>query len=266
MRMRALSIIVRSCDTMTNVQGRTTLTSLIHGESKIGKSYLGDTTPAPRLIIDLEGRAKYLPSVRAGKAVYWDPRAGGPPAHDGTWDTCVATVIEYDALDLIFQWLRSGQHPFISAVLDSLMEAQKRFIDANYGTRALDQQAWGEILRVLEGLVRKYRDTTQVGGNPLRVVVFVAGSKDRNNKLSPFLQGQIADGVAYYIDLIGYYFKAPQADGSFVRSLLIEQQPGFVAGDGTGIFVEHYGPVIATPDFGQLYQLLQSQTQEVVSG
>lgn len=232
-----------------------TLTALIHGESKVGKSWLGASVPGPRLILDSEGRARYAPS--ALPKVYWDPRKGEPPMPDGTWDTCVASVLDYETMNLAFRWLRSGQHGFKSCVVDSLMEVQKRCIDQEVGTRQLAPQDWGGLLRELESLVRKYRDIVLVEGNTLDVVVFIVGTANVDGVQRPLLQGQLKNTVPYYIDTIGYLYKqpvtAPDGTTAFTRSLLVESQPGFVAGDGTGRL---RGPIIQNPNFSELYKLL----------
>lgn len=240
---------------------KTTWTSLIHGESKVGKSWLGDTVPAPRLILDSEGRARYTPSQ---PKVYWDPRSGPPPMPDGTWETCIAPVPDYELMNLAYQWLRAGQHGFKSCTVDSLMEVQKRCIDHEVGTKSLQIQDWGNLLRELESLVRKYRDIVFVNNNALSVVVFIVGTKLADNMQRPLLQGALRDTVPYYIDTIGYYYKQPVAgsNGSseLVRSLLVESQPGFVAGDGTGKLP---GPIIQNPNFTDIYNMLS--TEEVTA-
>lgn len=236
---------------------RTTLTALIHGESGVGKSWLGDTVPGPRLILDSEGRAKYTPS---GPKVMWDPRVAAPPEYDGTtWQTCIVTVPDFETMASAYQWLRSGQHPFKSVVVDSLMEVQKRCMDiVSPGIGQLDQQNWGELLRRLEKLVREYRDLTLVSAVGVDVVVFIVGSKqDNTGKWEPLLQGALRDTLPYYIDVVGYYFKQPAADGSYSRALLVDQLPGFVAKDGTGR-LNLNGPIIAQPNFEQLIGLLAS--------
>ena len=55
---------------------KTTLSILIHGESGVGKSWLADSVPGPRLVLDAEGRARYTPS---GPKVAWNPRDSEPP-------------------------------------------------------------------------------------------------------------------------------------------------------------------------------------------
>lgn len=230
----------------------------MHGESGVGKSWLGDSAPYPRLVIDLEGRARYTPS---GPKIAWDPRAGGPPLADGTWATCVVTITSFDELNMVYQWLRSGQHHFKSVVIDSLMEAQKRCIDSVSGTSALQTQDWGEVLRKLEALVRSYRDLTLLPTNPVEVVALIVGSVDADGTRRPLLQGQLKTTVPYYIDVVGYLFMVPQAaelGGGFVRSLLIQPQPGFVAKDGTDALSRHYGPVISSPNLDEMHKVLEA--------
>lgn len=244
---------------------RTTHTALIHGESKVGKSWLGDTVPAPRLILDAEGRAKYTPSR---PKVYWNPREGGPPRYDGTWETCIATVPDYETMSLVYPWLRSGQHDFKSCTVDSLMEIQKRRIDQEVGVNTLKIQDWGDLLRELESLIRRYRDLTMVDNNTLSVVVFIVGTTLVDGVQRPLLQGALRNTVPYYLDTIGYLYKTPQVntDGSteYIRSLLVDSQPGFTAGDGTGMLD---GPVIYNPNFTDMYNLIdqKTQAQEVAS-
>lgn len=233
---------------------RTTLTALFHGDSGVGKSWFADTVPGPRLILDAEGRARYTPS---GPKIMWDPKAGPPPVYDGTWQTCIVQVVDFETIRLVYTWLRSGQHPFVSVVIDSLMEAQKRCIDAVAGVNALDQQDWGTLLRHLEGLVRNYRDLTLLpdATQTVQVVIFVVGSRNVEGKMKPLLQGQLQDTVPFYIDVVGYLYKqpvtSPEGLVSYTRQLLIDQQPGFVAKDNTGYLVSQLGPVVPVQSVDQ---------------
>lgn len=241
---------------------KNTLTMLLHGESGVGKSWLGDTAPYPRLVLDLEGRARYTPS---GPKIGWDPAVGPPPVADGTWTTCVVTVSDFDTLQQVYQWLRSGQHQFKSIIIDSLMEAQKRCIDSVVGVNALDQQDWGTLLRRLEALVRSYRDLTLLPTNAAEVVILIVGTKNQDGTYRPLLQGQLASTVPYYLDVVGYYYVAPVADAAgtitYQRQLLVQPTPGFVAKDGTGRLG---GPVIADPNIEQLVSLLSNPGSEAV--
>jgi len=235
-----------------------TLTLLVHGEAGAGKSWLGDSSPAPRLILDAEGRAKYLPSQ---PKVLWDPRKGAPPQYDGTWETCVAIVPDYKTMELVFRWLQSGQHQFLSVVVDSLMEVQKRFIDELVGLNPLDQQDWGVVLRNLEKLVRDYRDLVIKPENPTRCVVFTTGSReDKSGKWRPMLQGAMARSLPYAVDTVGYLYTSYTPEQGVQRNMLVASLPMAVAKDGTN---EIPGPVVQAPNIGQLFgQLRHSEVGE----
>lgn len=231
---------------------------LVHGEAGVGKSWLGDTAPAPRLILDAEGRSKYLPSEP--KRI-WNPNTEDPP-EAGDWVTCIAQITNFETLNRVFQWLHSGQHPFKSVVLDSLMEIQKRLIDSLVGTEALRTQDWGVVLRRLESLVRGYRDLVISPHNPVEVVVFTCGSKDDEGMKRPLLQGQLSDTLPYYLDLVGYLYVThqPEDPEKLSRRMLIQPSPTAVAKDGTGRLD---GPVLQEPNIEAIYGRLNgSKTHE----
>jgi hypothetical protein len=92
-----------------------TLSILIHADSKVGKTTLAATAPPPLLILDAEGGSKFLPIRKH----VWDPKAGGPPAHDGTWDACVVIVRDFETIRMVYQWLQSGQHQFVGCSVRS---------------------------------------------------------------------------------------------------------------------------------------------------
>lgn len=234
-----------------------TLTMLIHGEAGTGKSWLGNTAPPPRLILDSEGRAKYLPGDKP--KVFWDPAQQQPPVSDGSWDTCVAMVPDFDTLAQVWQWLQSGQHGFKSVVLDSLMEIQKRLIDKVAGMEQLKTQDWGEVLRRLEKLVREYRDLVLVPSNPIDCVVMTCGSKTTDDgKQRPMLQGQMATAVPYYMDAVGYLYNTPSPEGGEVsRSLLVQPHPTAVAKDGTNMLG---GPTVPNPNLTEIFERLNAAT------
>jgi hypothetical protein len=92
------------------------LTMMVYGGSKVGKTTFSISAPAPRLMLDVEGGHRFLPiNVR-----YWDPLREEPPVPDGTWDTCVVIVNEYDTVLKAYEWLRAGRHHFKSLIIDSI--------------------------------------------------------------------------------------------------------------------------------------------------
>lgn len=229
------------------------LAILIHGDSGVGKSWLAGTAPPPTLILDLEGRARYLPAHIAPGKVSWDP-SQPPPQPDGTWSHCIVTATKFQTLELVYQWLQSGQTPFKSVVIDSLMEAQKRFIDGLAGTKTLEQQDWGDVLRTLERAVRDYRDLTIVESNGVQVVVLTVGTKTNPaGKLAPLLQGQLQLTLPFYMDAVGYLYPVHD-NGTVQRNLLVQPTQLVVAKDGTDSLG---GPVIENPNLTELFSRLE---------
>ena len=238
------------------MEGKTPFTLMVHGHSGHGKSRLGASAPAPVLVIDLEGRGHYLPYAKT----FWDPAQGPPPEYDETWSHCVTVVRRYSELERIKQWLESGQHQFRSVVLDSLMEAQKRFIDDLAGVQQMKDYDWGTVLRNLESLVRDLRDCTLMPANPVEVVVVVVGTKEtESRRLVPLLQGQLRDTLPYYFDACGYIYLATDNDGNTVRRLRLEPTDLIVAKDGTDLLVTGFGPVIENADLTTLWNHIRER-------
>lgn len=171
---------------------------LVHGGAKTGKSTLASTAPKPLLYLDAEGGVKFLPI----RGVRWDPTKEEPPVPDGTWDTAVVQVRDFDTVIRAFQWLNSGKHPFEAVVMDSASEIQQRLIEKVTGRGQAQQQQWGEILRQFIGLMRDFRDLTEHPVKPLQTVVLVAMSKQAGDGIyHPWFQGQTQTMIPYLFDI-----------------------------------------------------------------
>jgi hypothetical protein len=230
-----------------------TLTMLIHGDAGVGKSWLLGSAPTPLLILDAEGRARYLPG---GPKVFWDPATQSPPVDDGTWTMCIVTVTKFAQLEQVRQWLQSGQHPFKSVGVDSLTEIQKRFMDDAFGSKQLETQDWGAVLRELEHIVRDFRDLTLSNGNSVECVAFSVGSRlNSGGKIAPLLQGALKDTLPYFLDACGYLYNVMDAEGRLQRNLLVEPRPNVIAKDGTNRLG---GPVLTNPDLRSMFEGLLS--------
>ncbi len=220
----------------------------------MGKSRLGVTAPSPRLVIDAEGGSRFAIRQAGGSAAEWDGQ-GEPPVAD----TVSVTLKDYSTLESIFAWLASGRHPFVSVVFDSLTEIQKRCMDmVSPGVTQAQQQHWGELLRRMEQLVRQYRDLV-LEDNPLKVVVFLAISREKDGKARPVLQGQLMYSLPQYVDVIGYLKVERDFEGNTNRSLITQPDFGIEAKDRTDVF----DPVIESPNITEMFEYL---TKELASG
>lgn len=209
------------------------LSILVHGHSKVGKSTFSVSTPVPRLYLDVESASRFLPITK----VVWDPAREQPPVYDGTWDTCVVYVREYQTVMQVYAWLNSGQHPFKSVILDSVSELQVRCLDQIAGRDKVQTQHWGDMLRNMGGLLRDLRDLTMHPTNPQEAVVLTAMTRNIDGMYRPHLQGQMASTIPYLYDICAYLYveQIPQEDPSLppieVRRLLTRKHPMFEAGE-----------------------------------
>lgn len=211
-----------------------TLSVLVHGYSKVGKTTLAATAPPPILALDAEGGWKFLPM----RMIQWDPIQGPPPVWDGTWDVCHVSIRSWDTVGYAYQWLDMGQHNFKSIVIDSITEIQRRLKTNLVGTEAMKMQDWGVLLAKMDGVIRGFRDLTLHPINPVQVAVFVAETRENNKgKMVPKMEGQIATSLPYWTDLVGWLFVQDVADangqltGDKARRLLIGPNDNYEAGE-----------------------------------
>jgi hypothetical protein len=183
-----------------NLEVVESLSILVHGPSKAGKSTLAVTAPAPRLLLDAEHGHRFLDI----KIKYWDPIRDNPPIPDGTWDTAVVVAREYSIMERVYVWLKSGQHPFKSFIMDSVSEIQTQCLETIAGRNQVQVQQWGDLLRHMTGLMRDIRDLTMHPTNPLSAVVITAMTTHKDGKWRPYLQGQSATSAPYYWDVTGF--------------------------------------------------------------
>ena len=210
------------------------LTIMVYGESKVGKSSFAVTAPYPRLMLDVEGGHRFLPI----NIKYWDPLTEEPPLADGTWDTVVVKVNDYDVVMKAFQWLQSGKHQFKSLIIDSISELQVKCMDNIAGTEQMKIQQWGELLRHMGALLRDLRDLTMHPTQPLEAVVLTAmARKGQDGVYRPYLQGQLAIQAPYFYDILGAITVEtepnpdPMQPPYKVRRMYVERTPEWEAGE-----------------------------------
>lgn len=213
---------------------------LIHGASKAGKSTLTSTAPSPLLVIDAEGSWKFIRTAGFNtniplRKTVWNPDQP-PPRHDGTWDVCYVSVTGWDTMRKIFAWLTQAPHDFVSIILDSITELQRRLKQNISGDGLVKgYDGWGMMLVQMDGLIRGFRDLTIAPG-PVRCVVFVAETREENGKWRPYMQGQISVSLPYWVDICGYVYQSllPDADGNLTKksvTLYIGSHPQFESGE-----------------------------------
>ena len=240
------------------------ISMLIHGEEGTGKSWLGQTTPEPRLVLDAEGGSKVprrrYPDGRIvkQKKITWDPLKEEPPK-EGDWQTCHVMVREYKDIDAAYAWLNAGDHPFRSVVIDSLTEVQKRCKDSISGMDTPSERDWGLLLIKVEGLVRAFRDLTSHPQTPLDAVVVLALTMEKSGRRKAAVQGALGVSLPGFVDLEGYMYVKDHEDGTSDRKLLINPKDGFAAKDRTHVLSEEYGSVITNPDVEQMLVVMNSE-------
>lgn len=204
---------------------------LLYGGAKVGKSYLADTAPAPRLVLDAEGGSRFTPSRKKE----WDPVKEPPPEPDGTWDTAIVYIRDFRTIEKAYSWLASGKHHFKSVTIDSISEAQQRCVDALTGVNPMSQQEWGQLFRILSDLVRKFRDLIVHPEKPLDAITIIAMARKRDDIWEPHVQGQLSTSLPYFFDICAYL--APVTDtetGETIRRLFVGSFPGYVTGERVG--------------------------------
>jgi len=209
------------------------LSILIHAGSKVGKSTLSSTAPKPILVLDAEGSWRFIPL----RQVHWDPVTGPPPTHDGSWDACVVTVSNWDTVSQVYTWVAQYQTPFRTIVIDSITEIQRRCKQALVGTDAMKIADWGVLLARMDQVIRGFRDLALESRLGVRCVVFIAETRQSQaGKWVPYMQGQIAVSLPYWVDICGYLYADYEADANGqptqeVRRLWISPHPQYEAGE-----------------------------------
>jgi len=183
---------------------------LIHAGSKVGKSTLSSTAPKPILVLDAEGSWRFIPV----RQVHWNPVTGPPPTWDGSWDACVVNVSEWDTVQQVYQWVTQYQTPFVSIVIDSITEIQRRCRQNLVGTEAMKIADWGVILSRMDGVIRGFRDLGLRPELAIRCVIFIAETRQSQStgKWVPYMQGQIAVSLPYWVDVCGYLYADCELD------------------------------------------------------
>lgn len=205
-----------------------TLSLLVHGASKAGKTTLSSTAPLPLCALDAEGGWRFIRSVgfQSGvelRKITWNPDQNlQPPRYDGTWDICVVPVTRWQTLTNAYVGLTQAQHDFRSLIFDSITEGQRRLKQNLVGTDQMRIQDWGTLLTHMDKLIRDMRDLVLMPNTTLRVVMFIAETAMKDGKWRPQMQGQIGNTLPYWMDIVGYLSREYElgSDGQNTRSVV----------------------------------------------
>lgn len=239
------------------------LSMLIHAESKAGKSTLTSTAPLPLLVIDAEGSWKFIRSrgFRSEdklRRITWDPNTEPIPRHDDSWDVCIVNVPNWQTIEMTYRHLSELEHDFKSVSIDSITEMQRR-LKANIKPDSMmnDFRDWGQLLVKMDKLIRGFRDLTLLD-TALEVVIFIAETEEKKGKWRPNMQGAIATGLPYWVDMVGYVYleKTGDADGNNTirkQALMTGPHPSILTGERfQGVLPD----VIINPNIEQIFNTI----------
>lgn len=203
---------------------------LVHGMSGAGKTTFGATAPKPLLLLDVEMASRFV----KGRKVKWNPLHDAPPVNDGSWDICVVSINEFQKAQKAYEYLKSGNHPFKSVMVDSISELQSKAVEMIKNRQQLQTQDWGKLLSIMAFFCRDLRDLTGDDDNSIEAVIITAMSKDYDGIVKPYLQGQIAAQIPYWLDITGYLYVQQVADPATgelrdTRNLLVGNHPNYEA-------------------------------------
>lgn len=248
-----------------------TLSVLIHAPSKTGKSTLSSTAPTPLIVLDAEGGWRFIKEAgyRSGRPlrkIFWNPLAEAIPRHDGTWDVCIVTVNSWGTLHATYDALLRYEHDFRGLCLDSITEAQRRCKENINSNGQMQIQDWGRLLTEMDKLIRGFRDLI-LQPNNVRVVVFLAETREDKGRYRPYMQGQISISLPYWMDVVGYLFVAQDMDEHGqptipVRKLLIGPNPTYESGERVQGMLD---PIITDPNITTMVNAIFPPPQKLAS-
>lgn len=195
----------------------------IHGVFGSGKTAFGLPAPAPRLIADVEGAA--FKSKYGGTKVLWKDWD-----KISSVDTVVYPIKEEQDLQDVITYLKLGEHPFNSFIVDSLTLYQTKL------KRELQQpnqqfnpdaeftfHAWN---RVLNHMLMQCEDLLScVEPNAVRPInVCLISATDREaHYMRPLLEGQIRKRLPGLVDIHGHI--KLQRDKDNVQRQVLQFEP-----------------------------------------
>ena len=245
----------------------------LNGYNGGGKSTLAHTLPCPLLSADSEGRSPIIRGRDTRTYDEWETE-GFPELGDN--DVVVWSIESYEDMQEFIGYLEEGDHPFVSAVVDSWLVVQEYYRMYLQGTDMTDLDSWqgegnfdswsklkhGMIadLKRLGKLTRAHRAV------PISVCVVTPTNRDDEKPRRPDVDGSLARRLVGIFDMQGAAVKTRAEDGeSFDYDLLIDIQTVYDEDDfetkcNIPEVSEEFGNVINDPDLDR--DIVQVMTKQ----
>jgi len=225
------------------------LNMLIHGDAKVGKTWLACSAPKPILYFDSEaGGMRFVPEKQA----LWKDLPKGEYA-----DLTVVKTTSFEDVQTHLKRAQAEKWPFKSVVIDSLSELFFRETSAEQSRRGGDMQykGWEYMLRNTLQMCGQLRDLSASGEI---VCLFVCASEkkdDNKSKAVPMLQGKTQTRLPYMVDAVGHL--TVNLKGG--RELLLAPRPWALAGSRLGGLLPD---VIHNPNISEMAKALTTNNTE----
>lgn len=198
-----------------------TINVLLYGAPKAGKSTAAATAPGPIMWVNLEGGGAlgYARKTAAER---------GAEIHE-------VRVEHNDALAPILRavltHVQTGQEPKVRTVVIDTLGKVRDHLARNIGGSQPEIRHWGEVARIVEGLVKELRDA------PVNCVLLahedIRDDEGAGRIVDPLIGGKTTAKVAGEVDVIAYCGRVEDESGVRYMGQLVEGR-GRRAGDRSG--------------------------------
>jgi len=242
------------------------ISSIIHGPPGSGKTTLANTLPGPRLFLDSEGGAAYLPN----DPVVWNMLEDDEPPGDLTDPnlTVIVDINDWDMYRIAMAYILS-EHPFKSVIIDSLTEIQTQLKERINPQQGIGEEyernshnIWDQLLVHLERDVRAMRNLTRPSSPVQCNTCIVVLSDTEMVPRKPLVQGSLRKRLPQFCDMVGYLDVVVDGQGTKRRALQIEGTTAVEAKCRIPALNELYpAGVIYDPNFRKITKQIQPKEQ-----
>lgn len=194
---------------------------------------------------------KYSPTSHKVKAVIYGASGAGKTSFAGGAKNAIFASAEGGLLSIadknpnyvdirslqdlndLLAFLTKGGHGYETVIIDSITEINdiiKSEIEKKNG-KQMQLQDWGNLQKKIVTILRGYRDLDM---NVLFIAQEKEGAKDENGasqKIVPNLNGDMAERIAYFMDIVGYIF----VEKTGAHKVITASSPRYLTKDRTGL-------------------------------